>query len=93
MYISVWIQPSNQTQRVPLTDSEFKSLFVMCRAARLFLVQHTKTGENIPDGQKILPNGKNMHNGRKIFQTVVKYTNIFLFKALQNRYTQIGIFM
>jgi hypothetical protein len=41
------------------------------RVARLFLTQNTITGKNIP-------------NGRKIFQMTLKYTNIFYSKALQN---------
>jgi hypothetical protein len=31
-------------------------------------------------------------NGQKLYRTAIKYTNIFHSKALQNTYTQIGIF-
>jgi hypothetical protein len=55
------------------------------------LLQHTKTGENIPNNQKIYQMSLkytkwpyNIPYGRKIFQMATKHTNIFHFKTLQN---------
>jgi hypothetical protein len=55
----------------------------MYRVARFFLVQHTKTGENIPNDHKIYQMAINISNGRKIHQMDIKYT----------KFTQIGIFL
>jgi hypothetical protein len=49
------------------------------RVARLFLVQHTKTGENIPNNQKIC-----IPNCLKYTQMAIQYSNIFHLKTLQN---------
>jgi hypothetical protein len=39
------------------------------RVARFFMLKHTKTGENIPNNQKIpIP------NGHKVYQKAAKYT-------------------
>jgi hypothetical protein len=43
---------------------------ILVRVARFFLLQHTKTGENIP-------------NYHKIYQTAIKYA-IFNYKTLPN---------
>jgi hypothetical protein len=51
---------------------------VSSRAARFFLVQHAKMGDNITNDHKIYQ----MVN--KIYQSAVKYTDIFPCKTLQN---------
>jgi hypothetical protein len=54
------------------------------RVARFFLVQTYKNGKNIPNDHKNIPNGhKLLKNGLKI-QMVMKYTNVFHIKTLQN---------
>jgi hypothetical protein len=66
--------------------------FSQCRGPILqtglpdFFVQYTNKGENV---QKYIPQNipnsqKNISNGCKIHQMSIKYTNIFLCKALQN---------
>jgi hypothetical protein len=45
-------------------------------------VQHTKTGENIPDDHKIYQMAIKIPNGGKIDQMAIKYYNIF--KTLRN---------
>jgi hypothetical protein len=52
--------------------------------ARFFLDQNTTTGENIPDYHKIYQMAKNISNGRKKDQMVIKYTKIFHSKTHQN---------
>jgi hypothetical protein len=42
--------------------------------ARFSLVQHTSTGENIPNGHKFTKWPQNIPNGRKIYQMATKYT-------------------
>jgi hypothetical protein len=42
------------------------------RVARFFLVQHTKTGENIPNNHKITKWPQHIPNGPKIDQMVLK---------------------
>jgi hypothetical protein len=42
------------------------------RVARFFLVQHTKTGKNVPNGNK-----KTKTNDFKKDQTALKYTHIY----------------
>jgi hypothetical protein len=57
----------------------------MYRVARFFLVQHTKTGKNIPNYQIRYPqSGQKGTHGRKILQTAKKITKIVHPKALQN---------
>jgi hypothetical protein len=50
----------------------------MSRVDRFFLVQHTKTGKNIP---KLL---QNIPNGSEIDRMAIPFTNIFHCKKLQN---------
>jgi hypothetical protein len=45
--------------------------------ARFSLVQHTKTGKNIPNKHKHNKWPQNIPNGRKTDQMDVKYNNIF----------------
>jgi hypothetical protein len=52
------------------------------KVARFFLVQDTKTRENVPNDYKIWP--KNISNSSNIDQMVIKDTNIFHCKTLQN---------
>jgi hypothetical protein len=58
----------------------------MCRVARFFLVQHTKTGKNMPINHKIYQVATKC---RKIDQLAVKYTDIFHCKSLKNS-TKLG---
>jgi hypothetical protein len=67
------------------------------RVARFLLVQTYQNGKSITNFHKLpIPNGHIctciISNGHKLYQTNVKYTNIFHSKALQNTYTQIWIF-
>jgi hypothetical protein len=48
------------------------------------LVQHTKTGKNIPNNPKYNKWSQNILNGRKIDQMSIKYTNIFHCMTVQN---------
>jgi hypothetical protein len=54
---------------------------VLVRVARFFLVQKTKTGENLPEDHKIYQMAKNytkwpkiIPNGQKLYQTAKNYT-------------------
>jgi hypothetical protein len=55
--------------------------------------KHTKTGKNITNDQKTIPNGHQLciPNGHEIFRMVIKYTNIYHSEALQNL-PKFGIF-
>jgi hypothetical protein len=50
---------------------------VCVRVARLFLLQHTKMGKNIPNNQEIYQMSIKLANGRKIYRMDIKYINIF----------------
>jgi hypothetical protein len=54
------------------------------RVARFFVLQYTKTRENVPKDHQITQRKYNIPNGHNIFQMVIKYANIFHFKVLQN---------
>jgi hypothetical protein len=60
------------------------------RDARFFLAQHTKTGKIYQRFTKYTKWPHNIPNDRKIFQMIIKFTNIFHSKAIQ-KYTHIGI--
>jgi hypothetical protein len=54
------------------------------RVARFFLTQCTKSGENIPNNQKIAKSPLKMQNCHKKFQLAIKHISLFHSKALQN---------
>jgi hypothetical protein len=53
------------------------------RVARFFLIQYTKTRENITIYHNIIEWPDIVPNGRKIFRRTIKYTSIFHSKAPQ----------
>jgi hypothetical protein len=59
-------------------------LMFVIRVARYFVTQYTRTLENIQKDHFVTKTPCNIPNGHYIFQTAIKYTNIFHFKALQN---------
>jgi hypothetical protein len=70
---------------VILKDAEFSvSDTVEPRLARFFSIQHTKTGKNIPNGNKMYQTAKKIPFGRKMDKMAVRNINIFHCKAFQN---------
>jgi hypothetical protein len=51
------------------------------RVARFFLLQHTKTGKNIPNDHKFTKRPQNRASGRKFYQMTLKCTGICHYKA------------
>jgi hypothetical protein len=69
------------------------SFFSACKqGCQIFLgTKYQKTGKNYQITTKFNKYPQNLLNGRKIYLKAIKYTNIFLSKALQN-VPEIGIF-
>jgi hypothetical protein len=59
------------------------------RAARFFLIQYTKTGENVPNNHNITKWQSNKPNGIYIYQMAIKFT---IPRPYRYIFTQIGIF-
>jgi hypothetical protein len=57
---------------------------IASRVARFLLVHDTKPGKNVPNEHKMYQIVINNPNVCKIFLMVIKYINIFQFKALKN---------
>jgi hypothetical protein len=77
-----------KTERSYLLQSKLDpfllSRVTVSRVARFFLIQYTKTWENIPNYHNITKWPCDIPNDRKIFQMAITCTIIFYSKAIQN---------